>query len=193
MMDEKQIEKMREQMEAMKRASMNAGTMLGLYYVLKFCLFPLGLRSGLLSLAFIVLTVLVPVVAYKIMKRSRLSMDAPMELTVVGAWTFAMRMFFFASLLAAVAHYVYFAFIDGGSLLQALNDNLNQMAALPMEGVAGWQAQLDTFRETFDSVATLTPIQITMELFVNNLFWGCILGLPIAVIAANKSANKNHQ
>ena len=39
-------------------------------------------------------------------------------------------------------------------------------------------------KETVSRVAEMTPIEITMELLVNNLFWGCVLGLPIAVLNA---------
>ena len=180
---------LREQLAAMRSASMNLGTVLGVYYILKFCLFPLSFSNAFAGLLFIVLTVLVPVVAYRLMKRYRRSSPETGQMTFGQAWSFALRLFFFASLLAAVAHFVYFSFIDNGMLLQAINDNLDQMSNLQVEGVTDqltWQKQLEMFRESFDSVAALSPIQMTMELFVNNLFWGCILALPIAALNANK-------
>lgn len=183
----------REQLLAMRQASMNMGTVLGIYYVLKFCLFPLSFRNAFAGLLFIVLTVLVPVLAYKLVKRYRRTASNEGMMTFAQAWSFVLRMFFFASLLAAVAHFVYFSYIDHGMLLQAITDNLNQMSTLQVEGVtdqAVWQKQMEMFRESFDAVAALTPIQMTMELFVNNLFWGCILALPIAAFNANKPVIK---
>lgn len=185
----------RKQFAAMRTASMNMGTVLGIYYVLKFCLFPLSFRNGFVGMLFIVLTMFVPVVAHRLMKRHRRSSPDNGVMSFSQAWAFALRMFFFASLLAAVAHFVYFSYIDNGMLLQAITDNLDQMAALQVEGAtnqATWQKQLDMFREAFDSLAALTPIQITMELFVNNLFWGCIMALPIALLNANKSVMKKN-
>ena len=193
-MEEKPNKDPREQLTAMRSASMNMGTVLGIYYVLKFCLFPLSSRNAFAGLLFIVLTILVPVLAHKLTKRYRCSFLDDGLMSFPQAWSFALRMFFFASLLAAVAHFVYFSYIDHGMLLQAITDNLDQMSALQVEGVtdqASWLKQLDMFRESFDSVAALTPIQMTMELFVNNLFWGCILALPIAALNANKPVINN--
>lgn len=171
---------------SLRGGAMNMGTVLGLYYVAKFCLFPLGMRSGLAGMLFIVLTLLVPVVAHGLTKRYRL-MSPSAGFTGVGqAWRFVMMMFVYASLLVAVAHYVYFAFIDHGALMAAYDESLAQFGAMAAEVAAGdaaaVQAQIEMMRETMNRVAGMSPIEMTMELLVNNVFWGCVLGLPIAVL-----------
>lgn len=184
------FQQFRERLSRMRKVSMRLGTMVGIYYALKFCLFPLSFSHAFAGLLFIVLTVLVPFVVGALVKRYRLSLPEEAQMTYPHAWSFTLRVFFFASLLAVVAHYVYFAYIDHGALLQAVTDSLDQMSALQVEGVTDqvtWQKQMETFRESFESVAALTPIQLTMELFVNNLFWGFILALPIAALNAKKA------
>lgn len=185
---------------AMWNASMHIGTVLGVYYVLKFCLFPLGMKSGLLGMVFIVLTLLGPVLAYRLTRGfRRMSMPDASFASLGQAWGFVFQLFLFASLLVSVAHYVYFAFIDHGMLLAAYNTTLAQMAELAKEsgaeGVA-MQTQLDAMKATVDMVAAMTPIQITMQLLVNNLFWGCLLGLPIGALNMRedkKPINRDNQ
>lgn len=188
-MAENDIEKLRKQIEGLKKASMNLGTVLGLYYAVKFFLFPLGLTSGIAGMLFIGLTLLVPVLAYKLTKRYRQSLPDGF-MSYMQAWTFVLRLFFFASLLVAVVHYVYFAFMDKGALLQALTYNLEQMRSTSVDGVtnqASWQAQLELFQESLNNIASMTPIKLVMELFINNLFWGALLAVPIAAINVRKS------
>lgn len=175
-------------------ASMNYGTVLGVYYAAKFCLFPLGLKSPFASLLFVVLTILVPVLAYKLTKRFRLTAMPEGRMTLSQAWSFTLQLFMFASILVAVIHFIYFAFIDHGALLQASQDSLTQMAAAMQEGAtdaAAWQMQLDSMKQTIDMVAAMSPIELTLQLLVNNLFWGCIFGLPIAAINAAKSVGSS--
>jgi len=181
----------REQAAQLRQKSMALGTALGVYYIVKFCLFPMSLQSGTLwGMLFIVLTLLVPFVVWRMVRRYQQA-SMPEGMPFVVAWTFALRIFFFASLLVAVAHYVYFAFIDGGALAQAYTDSLATLRDTPVEGIGDpltWQNQLDTLAQTIQAIAALTPIQLVMELFVNNLFWGSIAALFIALFTMRRPA-----
>jgi len=173
----------KEQATLLRRMSMYMGTILGVYYIVKFCLFPMSLRSGLLGTLFILLTLVVPFVALGMVKSFQQA-EMPEGMPFLVSWTFALRIFFFASLLVAVAHYVYFAFIDGGALAQAYTESLATLRETKVEGVTdqlAWQNQLDMIEQTFKTVSAMKPIQIVMELFVNNLFWGSIAALFVAL------------
>jgi len=130
-----------------------------------------------------VLTLLVPFVAWRLVKRFQME-KVPEGMPFLTSWTFALRVFFFASLLVAVAHYIYFAFIDGGMVAQAFSDNVAVLRETSVDGVTdqlAWQTQLDTIEKTFEAVAAMAPIQLVMELLVNNLFWGSIAAIFIAL------------
>lgn len=179
----------RELAALLRQKSMALGTLLGVYYIVKFCLFPLSLRSGMAGMLFIVLTLMVPFVALRMVRRFQTE-HIPGGMPFITAWTFALRMFFFASLLVAVAHYVYFAFIDGGALAQAYTDSLAQLRETSIDGVTNqlaWQNQLDSVEKTFEAVSALTPIQVVMELLINNLFWGSIAALFVALLTKRPS------
>lgn len=183
----------REKAALFRQRSMNLGTLLGVYYIVKFCLFPLSLKSGLAGMLFIVLTLMVPVLAWRMMRRFQQT-EMPDGMPFLTAWTFALRMFFFASLLVAVAHYVYFAVLDNGALAQAYSESIALMRETSVEGISdqlAWQNQLDVIEKTFDALAALKPIQLVMELLVNNLFWGSIAALFIALFT--KRTNPTNQ
>ncbi|MBO4589670.1 MAG: DUF4199 domain-containing protein [Bacteroidaceae bacterium] len=171
--------------------AMNYGAVLGLYYIGKFMLFPLSFKSPLAGLLFVVLTLAVPVLAYKLTKRFRYSFTSDGVITFSKAWSFALQLFLYASVIVAAAHYIYFTFFDHGTIAAAFNDSLAQMQTTTIEGVtdtASWQAQLDSMKETFKTIASMTPAQLTMQLLGNNLFWGCIAALPVAVLNAHRPA-----
>ena len=183
----------REQAAMFRQKSMSLGTLLGVYYIVKFCLFPLSLKSGVAGMLFIVLTLMVPVLAWRMVKRFQQT-EMPEGMPFLTAWTFALRMFFFASLLVAVAHYVYFAVFDNGMLAQAYAENIATMRETSVEGVTdqlAWQNQLDVIEKTFESLAALKPIQLVMELLVNNLFWGSIAALLIAIFTKRPAQSQS--
>ena len=183
----------REKEAMFRQKSMSLGTLLGVYYIVKFCLFPLSLTSGFAGMLFIVLTLMVPVLAWRMVKRFQQT-EMPEGMPFLTAWTFALRMFFFASLLVAVAHYVYFAVFDNGMLAQAYAENIATMRETSVEGVTdqlAWQNQLDVIEKTFESLAALKPIQLVMELLVNNLFWGSIAALLIAIFTKRPAQSQS--
>ncbi|MBO7267653.1 MAG: DUF4199 domain-containing protein [Bacteroidaceae bacterium] len=119
----------REQQPSMVHYAMNFGTVVGIYYIAKFCLFPMSLRSSLAGVFFIGLTLVVPFLIYRL---TRLYRDHYMggNITFVQALAFAMLTMGFGSLLASAAHYIYFAFIDGGAIVNTLEQNIEQMESL---------------------------------------------------------------
>ena len=118
-----------EQQPSMIHYAMNFGTVVGVYYIAKFCLFPMSLHSSLAGVFFIGLTLVVPFLIYRL---TRLYRDHYMDgnITFVQALAFAMLTMGFGSLLASAAHYIYFAFIDGGAMINALEQNIEQMTTL---------------------------------------------------------------
>ena len=92
------------------------GTYMGLFWILKFILVPLGLTSPFLLLLFICLTICVPFMGYYYTKLYR-NRVCDGSITFFHAWLFNVFMYVCASLLTSAAHYVYFAFIDQGYIL----------------------------------------------------------------------------
>ena len=97
---------------------MHFGTYMGIYWILKFILFPLGFHIPFLSLLFVILTLSVPFIGYHYAKMYRDKICGG-SIQFSHAMLFTIFMYMFASLLVAVAHYAYFQFIDHGFIINS--------------------------------------------------------------------------
>lgn len=169
---------------------MNMGAVVGLYYIGKFCLFPLSLHSTLAAMLFLGLTLMVPYLVYRITKLYR-DRYLTGHIDFARAFAFALLVMGFGSLLAAAAHYIYFAYIDGGAMVGALEESISQLSAIDLstlegaEGVEATQTQLNQYLEmmcaTAAQIAGMTPIEMTMGMLSNNVSWAIAVALPVAL------------
>lgn len=181
-----------QEQPSMMNYAMNFGLVVGVYYILKFCLFPMSLRSTVAGMLFIGLTLVVPLLVYRL---TRLYRDRYMggNVAFAHALAFAMLTMGFGSLLASVAHYIYFAFIDGGMMVGALEQSIEQMAALLSaenmpEEVAVQNVSIDDYmtmlRTTVTQIKAMSPIDMTVGMLSNNVSWSIIVALPVALFAS---------
>ena len=181
-----------QEQPSMINYAMNFGMVVGMYYILKFCLFPMSLRSTVAGMLFIGLTLVVPLLVYRL---TRLYRDRYMggNVTFAHALAFAMLTMAFGSLLASVAHYIYFAFIDEGMMVGALEQSIEQMVALLSaenmpEGVAVQDVSIDDYitmlRTTVTQIEAMSPIDMTIGMLSNNVSWSIIVALPVALFVS---------
>ena len=190
---------MTQEHPSMINYAMNFGAVVGIYYIVKFCLFPLSLHSTMAALLFLGLTLVVPFLVFQLARRYRdLCCDGHLEFA--RAFAFTMLTMGFGSLLAAAAHYVYFAFIDGGAMVGALVQSIEQLQSVDLgalegisaDSVASWSQYIETMRHTVGQLQAMSPIDITMGMLSNNVSWSVILSLPIALLVSlNKSQKKD--
>lgn len=105
----------------MQRYAMLFGTYMGGFWILKFILFPVGLSVPFLLFLFMGLTLCVPFMGYYYARMYRNQVCGG-GISFLHAWVFTVFMYMFAALLAAVAHYIYFRFIDHGYDKHVRND-----------------------------------------------------------------------
>lgn len=99
-----------------QRYAMLFGTYMGGFWILKFILFPVGLSVPFLLFLFMGLTLCVPFMGYYYARMYRNQVCGG-GISFLHAWIFTVFMYMFAALLAAVAHYIYFRFIDHGYVI----------------------------------------------------------------------------
>jgi len=160
--------------------AMQYGTYMGLYWIFKFIFFPLGLQVPFLELVFMVLTLAVPVLGYVYARRFR-DRYCGGYLSFFKALAFCFLMYMFASILAAVAHYIYFQYMDNGYVLKAYDKVLRQAGG--MEGVETFVKQMNDVLDTFRQ---LSPIRLTMQLISQNMFYGSLMAFPTALLVMRK-------
>ncbi|MFA6830699.1 MAG: DUF4199 domain-containing protein [Bacteroidaceae bacterium] len=177
---------------SIQKNAMTYGTYMGLFWVAKFILFPLGFSYNFLFLLFFVLTIAVPFICYRMTKNFR---DTKLNGTInwFQAWAFNLFVFLFAALLVGVAHYAYFQFLDHGFIIESYDKVLTniklQTKSLSLEDDgAQFQDQLSQVQKMIDTFKRIKPIEIVYQLFTQNIFWGNIIALLVAFIVPKKSS-----
>lgn len=167
-------------MKNIVNGAMMYGTWMGIYWMLKFMLVPLMFTVPLASLLFLGLTAAVPFVGYFFVRHFRERYCLEGRIAFVQAWMFTLLMYAFAALLASVVHYVYFAYVDGGALLGTYVEQLDLLGQLQPE-LAEAVAE---YKKAAELLVAMSPIDLTVQMIVNNLFYGMILALPTALVAS---------
>lgn len=158
------------------------GTSMGLYWILKFMLVPFIFTVPLTALLFLGLTVAVPFLGYFFVRQYRNRYCPDGRVGFMQAWLFSLLMYAFAALLVSVAHYVFFRYVDGGTMVATYMGMLDELqSSAPEMG-----GMLEQYRQAAELVASYTPIELTMQLVLNNLFYGMLLALPTALLVSLK-------
>ncbi|NDV59093.1 DUF4199 domain-containing protein [Bacteroides sp. 519] len=165
----------------LQRHAMTFGTYMGVYWIIKFVFLPLGLANPFLLLLFFGLTVAVPFIGYRYAKVFR---DKICEGSIgfLQSWLFMIFMYMFAALLTAVAHYIYFRFIDNGYVVGQMTDAIN---AYPTN-MPGMEAYINQVKDGLDILRALSPIEITMQLLSSNFLYCSIISLVTAPFVMKK-------
>ncbi len=163
---------------------MHFGTYMGMYWILKFILFPLGFTIPFLLFLYIGLTLGVPFIGYHYTKMYRNKICGG-TIGFAHACLFTLFMYMFASLLVAVVHYVYFQFIDHGFIMEQYAKTMEQLTTTP----PSMENQKEFIKNAMDNVQALSSIDITLQLLSWNVFWGSLLAIPTALFAMKRNRN----
>ena len=156
---------------SLQQTAMYFGTLMGLFWIIKFTFLPLGFTIPLLQLLFVLLTFFVPILGYLYARKFR-NRYCGGSITFSRAFAFTVLMYLFAALLAAVAHYIYFRYIDNGFLIDSYIGQLEE--------------SIDQFIEGFSLISSLSPIQLTFQLISQNFMYGVLLALPTALLVMRR-------
>lgn len=179
-------EKMTENRNYLQKYAMHFGTYMGMYWILKFILFPLGFTIPFLLFLFMCLTLAVPFLGYHYAKMYRNKICGG-TIGFAHACLFTLFMYMFASLLVAVAHYIYFQFIDHGFIINSYIQLWDEL----MTNTPALIENKEVIKETIDTARSLTSINITMQLLSWDVFLGSILAIPTALMVMKKAKPEN--
>ena len=163
------------QLRAYARAD---GLKLFLLWLASFACYMAGLRSPGLGLVAFVLALATPFLVTRLLRHFR--DDGLQGIISFGrGWGYVVFLFFYASLLFAVAQFVYFNWMDKGYFI----DSITQMFSDPTSAAAmkqmGMSATLD---QAVQSMQAMRPIDMALNILTSNLLIGCLVALPIAAI-----------
>ena len=167
---------------SLHQTAMYFGTLMGLFWIIKFTFLPLGFTIPLLQLLFVLLTFFVPILGYLYARKFR-NRYCGGSITFSRAFAFTVLMYLFAALLAAVAHYIYFRYIDNGFLIDSY---IGQLEAMKPTATEELKESIDQFIEGFSLISSLSPIQLTFQLISQNFLYGTLLALPTALLVMRR-------
>lgn len=169
---------MTEKRPTLQEGAMRYGTAMGIFWTIKFILFPLGMTTPLLLMLFFFLTLTVPFVGYQFARKYR-DRECGGVISYSRAFLFTAFMYMFAALFATIIHYVYFKYIDNGLIVNTYYDMLNQLSA----GATGeLETSINQIREALDVIAQLTPVEISLQLISQNIFYCIIIAIFTALL-----------
>ncbi|WP_300724470.1 DUF4199 domain-containing protein [uncultured Bacteroides sp.] len=166
--------------------AMTAGTLMGVYWIIKFILFPAGFVIPFLQLLFIILTIAVPFIGYFLVRRYR-NRYSPEGINFFSGFTFTFSMYFYASMLAAVAHFIYFRFIDQGFIFNSYLQQIDEMKRIGGDEVSDFTNNLT---ETINTLSSFSPIQLTFQLFSQNILYTFLLAIITGLLVKNKKTQR---
>lgn len=169
---------MTENKSTLQEYAMRYGTAMGIFWACKFVLFPLGMSMPLLLIFFFILTLSVPILGYLFVRKYR-EQQCEGVLNFSKAYIFTIFMYMFASLFVAVIHYLYFRYIDNGMIVNTYQGMIDQMNAV---ATGDMKESLEQFRTALDVVSSLTPLEITLQLLTQNVFYCSILAIPTGLL-----------
>ena len=171
--------KMGEDKSFLLRGAMNYGFVMGIYWVIKYVFFILGFSHPTANIVYWSLSCLVPYIAYKMTRRYRENIGG--KLGFFHAWQFGVLLYFFAAILVSLEHYLFYRFIAPPDLLMRTVSDMEE--ALKESGAS--QTLLAAIKEI-----RVTPIQMAIQGIFNNLLYGIILSIPVALLARGESSGK---
>lgn len=170
---------MTEKKPTLQEHAMRYGTAMGIFWTLKFILFPLGMHSPMLLVAFFLLTLIVPVAGYFFVRQFR-DKECEGVISFSRAFLFTTFMYMFAALFTTIVHYIYFRYFDNGLIVGTYQDMLSQMEGM---AVGDMKTSVEQFQQALDLISTLSPLEITIQLITQNIFYCTLLAVPTAFIA----------
>jgi ABC-type lipoprotein release transport system permease subunit len=128
-----------------------------------------------------VLTLAVPFIGYRFVAMFR-DKACGGFIGFAQACLFLLSMYLFASLLASVAHYIYFAFIDNGFMAAKMTAIIN--AAMQVSPVS--EEDRATLDEALKEFAALTPADFTLQYLSSDIVFCSLLSVPTALLAVRR-------
>ena len=175
---------------SLTQMSMRLGLMVGLYQVVKYLLFALGVTYGnnLLNYLFVLLFALFPLLAIILQRRAR-DTYFPNRFPFFISWSLSFMTIFYSVVVSAVATYLYLEVIDTDrAFFDALNRTIEYMISQKdmIQEIGADESILQPFEAMADIYQNITPLQFTKSFISTTLISGNILSLFVAIFTMKR-------
>jgi hypothetical protein len=162
------------------------GALLALLWVITSTLYIIGMTNQLIGMAATMLIIYTP---FFVGGRLRKFRDYGREglISFRRGYAYTVFVFFYGSVLFALAIYLYLAFMDHGYLMSQMSKVLNSeeaRQALQQYGMT------DMMNESLSQMAQIRPIDYALDILTVNITLGFILGVPISMVLHRSQTNE---
>ncbi len=152
------------------------GALLAVLWVASFACYVAGIAQPFYGMVALLLMVFTPFFVGLRLKKFR-DVGLGGIISLGRGWGYSVYVFFYASVLLALAQYVYFAYIDQGYLMAAFHRALQSPEARQVVAQYGMQQALE---ESMQQFASLRPIDYALNVLTLNIMVGIVVALPIS-------------
>ena len=154
------------------------GMLLALLWVITSTLYIIGMTNQLIGMAATMLIIYTP---FFVGSRLRKFRDYGREglISFRRGYAYTVFVFFYGSVLFALAMYLYLAFMDDGYLMSQMSKVLTSEEA---RQVLQQYGMTDMMNESLSQMAQIRPIDYALDMLTVNIMMGFILGVPISLI-----------
>ena len=171
---------MKEESNGLIQASMRYGTMLGALWIAAFAVYIAALTTPSLSPLFLILLVASPIVACCLGIKYR-KQERGNKLGFIEAWSFMTISYLCASVLSAIACYIYFRFMDNGVVLTSFKEQIDIFTATGID-----EELKKLFNDTYNLLTQMSASDYCIQYFTTNIFVTTFLA-PITSIFVYKN------
>ena len=159
------------------------GTYLGILWTLSFACCIIGMTQPFVSFIGSLIAISSPFFAAKRLWKFRDEVREG-EISFLRSMAYYMLMFFYASVLFALAQYIYFAFIDGGYILREYLSLMSTDEAKAMMKAYGLTAK--QVKDSLNELGSTSPIMIALNIMTMNITIGIFLSMPVAALTRKR-------
>ncbi len=164
---------------ALTQAAMKYGTYLGILWIAAFAIYIKALTTPEISLIFLLTLVVSPIYAGYLGIKYR-KKECGNRLNFISSWALMIIIYLCASLLSAIACYIYFQYMDNGVALSAFKEQIDAYQAMNIG-----EEMKNALTETYNILANLSAGDICIQYFTSNIFVSTILA-PLTALAVYK-------
>jgi len=119
-------------------------------------------------------------VGWRLVKFRNYALDG--VISVRRGYAYAVYTYIYASLIFALAQYLYFRFMDNGAFLSMLTNAMNVVIQAYKD--SGMTTEM--FAESIDMLSLMTPIQWAFAFLLQNIMIAIVVSLPIAAVCSRR-------
>lgn len=166
------------------------GTVIGLMWIVSFSFYIIGLTHPLIgNISLLTGLCSFPVAVFFIRKFKR-------DIAAINfsqAWWMSILIYMYASLLMAVAQFIYFRYIDNGLLVNTYASIMQQPEAVAMmQQMMPGEDVTAAGQKVIELLQSISPIQLTFQFLTYNLFMGALISIPTAFIGVRGKKHITH-